>query len=61
VLELAQRAAARGVWVLPEPLASARRRGHGIRLAFGAVTPAQFEQGLAILVQEANIGPTQRS
>jgi GntR family transcriptional regulator/MocR family aminotransferase len=53
VLALATRAAAHGVSVLPEPLTRAQPQGHGMRLAFGAVTPAQFEQGLAVLLREA--------
>jgi hypothetical protein len=31
----------------------AGRRARGARLAFGAVSPARFEQGLAIVVEEA--------
>ena len=61
VAELARRAAARGVWVLPETLTSLKRRGHGIRLAFGAVTPEQFEAGLSVLVQEARALTSRRS
>jgi GntR family transcriptional regulator/MocR family aminotransferase len=53
VSELAERAAARGVWVLPETMTSLKQRGHGLRLAFGAITPAQFEAGVAVLVEEA--------
>ena len=53
VAQLAARAAARGVWVLPETQTSLRRRGHGIRLAFGAITPTQFDEGISVFVQEA--------
>ncbi|HKU40164.1 MAG TPA: PLP-dependent aminotransferase family protein, partial [Polyangiales bacterium] len=53
VLALATRAAERGVWVLPEPLTSVRKTGNGMRLAFGAVTEARWQQGLRVLVDEA--------
>lgn len=57
VLDLARRALARGVAVLPGPLATAHPQaqpaGHGMRLAYGRVTPRDFAEGVAILVAEA--------
>ena len=57
VLDLARRALARGVAVLPGPLASAQPQSqpanHGLRLAYGRVTPRVFAEAVAILVAEA--------
>jgi GntR family transcriptional regulator / MocR family aminotransferase len=53
VLALARRALRRGVIVLPEPLLRLDRGGHGIRLAFGAVTEATFQLGIARLLAAA--------
>jgi GntR family transcriptional regulator / MocR family aminotransferase len=53
VLDLARRALARGVAVLPGPLAALEAPSQGLRLAYGRVTPRVFAEGVAILVAEA--------
>ncbi len=53
VTELARRALARGVAVLPGTLASTSGQSEGIRIAFGRVTPERFATGLRLLLAEA--------
>jgi GntR family transcriptional regulator / MocR family aminotransferase len=53
VARLALRAVRRGVVVLPEPVLRLDGGGHGIRLAFGGVSEAAFEQGVARLLSAA--------
>ncbi|HWO14541.1 MAG TPA: PLP-dependent aminotransferase family protein [Polyangiaceae bacterium] len=53
VLELARRALARGVAVLPGPLAALEAPSQGMRLAYGRVSPRAFAEAVAILVAEA--------
>ena len=53
VLDLARRALQRGVAVLPGPLASLGAPGHGMRLAYGRVSPRAFAEAVSILVAEA--------
>jgi GntR family transcriptional regulator / MocR family aminotransferase len=52
-VELARRALARGVAVLPGPLASIEANSPGMRLAFGRVGPARFAEAVSILASEA--------
>lgn len=53
VAELARRALARGVAVLPGTFASASGRSNGIRIAFGRVAPERFAEGARLLLAEA--------
>ena len=56
VLELARRALGRGVAVLPGPLATleaSEMASHGMRLAYGRVSPCAFAEAVSILVTEA--------
>ena len=53
VAELARRALARGVAVLPGTLASASAQSDGIRIAFGRVPPERFAEGARLLFAEA--------
>jgi GntR family transcriptional regulator / MocR family aminotransferase len=53
IVELARRALARGVAVLPGPLASIEANSPGMRLAYGRVSPARFAEAVSILVSEA--------
>jgi GntR family transcriptional regulator/MocR family aminotransferase len=53
VAELARRALARGVAVLPGTLASASGQSNGIRIAYSRVPPERFAEGIRLLVAEA--------